>query len=197
MHLTGSLLLLLTAFTTTFAKPCDVNDSKFNGLKAPLLQSAAHIPNQPQATFTIRGTAEIVDGCNFIIRNYTFLPGMAGAMWVGRRGNDTVNTVGVNLLAVQSNNLDSQKIPLRQDAGAPAVSWYDFDTLVLYSDTAKFEMASARFDGLATQGPSPDGGQAGGNGTAQGNKNSASSSIVNSAAVVGGAVTMTALTLML
>ncbi|KNC97373.1 uncharacterized protein SPPG_07300 [Spizellomyces punctatus DAOM BR117] len=185
VRFTTLLLLAAATFSTISAKPCNVADTKYVGQKAVLKQVAASLPNQPAAVFQISGTAEILDGCNFIVRNFTFLPGYAGSVWLGRRPGDQM-AKGVAENVVASNNLDSQKFTLRSVPGSE-ISFDEFDTLVLFSTIDNFEMATAQFPGLAAPNATSTGSSPSATEAASGKSKSSASSVGGSAVIVGAA----------
>ncbi|TPX72796.1 hypothetical protein SpCBS45565_g00130 [Spizellomyces sp. 'palustris'] len=146
-RLTSFLFLAALALTGTTAKPCVKTDTRFVGQKATLVQAAQAIPNITQP-LQVSGTAEILDGCTFIIRNFVYAPYTDGTVWYGRRGADGATGVlaarGVNNA---STGVDSAPFTLVDTVGA-AYSFDDFDTLVLFNPVINFEMGSAPFSAL-------------------------------------------------
>ncbi|KND01656.1 uncharacterized protein SPPG_03454 [Spizellomyces punctatus DAOM BR117] len=146
-RLTSLLFLAALALTGTTAKPCVKTDTRFVGQKATLVQAAQAIPNITQP-LQVSGTAEILDGCTFVIRNFVYEPYTDGTVWYGRRGTDGATGVlaarGVNNA---STGIDSAPFTFVDTVGA-AYSWDDFDTLVLFNPTINFEMGSASFTAL-------------------------------------------------
>ncbi|KAI9101756.1 hypothetical protein DFS34DRAFT_611343 [Phlyctochytrium arcticum] len=168
------------------AKVCNKADTKFVGKTATLKASAQQLPGG--YPLTVSGTAQIVDGCTFMVQNYIFLPGTGAAVWYGRRGNDGKTGVGLTDGVVSAYNNMNVTFPLKVVAGAE-VSFEDFDTLVLFDSRDNLELATAQFADLVPAGASTGagGGASGttsGAGAGQTNKPNASSG--SSGNVAGG-----------
>ncbi|KAI9091790.1 hypothetical protein DFS34DRAFT_697235 [Phlyctochytrium arcticum] len=142
---TGALAL---SANTVDAKPCTKTDARFVGQKAVLRQGALAYPTN--GTFTVSGTAEVVDGCTFIIRDFRYTPALAGGVdWYGRRGN--LGTSGISVAkGVEASTAGDSPIFTFVDTVGAAASWDDFDTLVLFSPTLNFELANAQFTSLVS-----------------------------------------------
>ncbi|KAJ3188943.1 hypothetical protein HDU85_004659 [Gaertneriomyces sp. JEL0708] len=139
------VLPLFAAMPLVRGVACNLDeDTKlFKGLTAPLVQVASHYPDRPDHKLQISGTVEILDGCNFIVRNFTYFPQYdARVDWFGRWGDDT-NAIRVSEPVGVSYLQDSPVTKLTGD-GAGA-SFNDFDTLVLFSNERRFVLGTATF----------------------------------------------------
>ncbi|CAM6054316.1 unnamed protein product [Sphagnum tenellum] len=121
------------------ATACNSTDSSYNGISAPIVQTFSD--NTIIANMTISGTVSIVDGCNFAVKNFTYLPGSNDTVWYGRlNGNYTVGKQASPVVFTRFNNSD---VLFTFTNG---VSWNDMDSLVLYSNSLSMQMAYASFN---------------------------------------------------
>ncbi|KAI9011063.1 hypothetical protein BC832DRAFT_549583 [Gaertneriomyces semiglobifer] len=124
----------------------DEDTKAFKGLTAPVVQVASHYPDRPDHKLQISGTVEILDGCNFVVRNFTYFPQYdARVDWFGRWGNND-NAIRVSEPVGASYLQDSPITKLTGDG--TGASFHDFDTLVLFSNERRFVLATATFDQL-------------------------------------------------
>jgi hypothetical protein len=128
----------------TIATICNADDKQFVNQTAVLVQEANNYPNNINTRFHISGTIRVVDGCTFSVENFVFLPGYDDTLWYMRKNGDSNAAMIASYDLVSGSNGDTMTWKFTNVPGAE-MSWYDLDTLVLFSRKEKFEMASAKF----------------------------------------------------
>lgn len=128
---------------------CDLEDTRYLGQNATLVQAVSVYPVNPSmnvtvvGNMTISGTMRVVDACTFAIDNFVFLPGLNGTIsndtfWYGIR-DETYNKGKISDKAIEVTNGTTV---LFSFVDAPvARSWDDIDTLVLYSEKSAVALA--------------------------------------------------------
>ncbi|KAJ3175582.1 hypothetical protein HDU87_006079 [Geranomyces variabilis] len=139
MKLLSTTVLALSAAAAANAAICVQTDSRFNGQTGTMVQERYQVGNTTDQ-FSLSGTAQIIDGCNFKILNFQFSPHVPDVVWYGRRGTNASTgirvwgTAGSNATTVQpSNGTDSPAYTLQYTVAGQSASWDDFDQLVLFS----------------------------------------------------------------
>lgn len=121
--------------------------SKFVGLKASIKQVKNYHEN-PRDKFTISGTVEIVDGCKFVVKNFTFPSGLP-ATWYGKDQNAVEGYRLIQGVIAPSSGED--KIFTLSDTPGNSYDWNDFDTLTIFHKDNVY--AEAHFSELEQDSP--------------------------------------------
>ncbi|KAI9207658.1 uncharacterized protein BJ171DRAFT_596656 [Polychytrium aggregatum] len=109
---------------------------------ATLVSQSQSWVNNNQNIITIYGTVEILDGCTFIVHNFTFLQAPESYWYGGMVGNTSAAQVVDTPVSSQLGPGDSPKFQLTTAAGR-AVSFADFNELRLFVPASSQLVASA------------------------------------------------------
>lgn len=145
MYAAKIFTIVSLALSGALATVCNPKDYSRSAYTADLVQEANYFPNNTGVPLSISGSIRIVDGCTFVVDNFVFLPGFVDTLWYARSGNDTTHAMILSQTLVETSQYSTPTFNLTITPGA-AISFYDFDTIVLFSRAANFEMAYATFN---------------------------------------------------
>lgn len=132
MRSTIIIISTLAAISSSLvsAWKCEMDDMRYLGQNATLIQTMDVTPYNSTVNMTISGTMKVVDACTFMIENFVFQPEINETYWYGIRdetydkgmiSNDTVHASNGG-----SVNFSFVDYPI-------ARGWDDIDTLILIS----------------------------------------------------------------
>ena len=138
-----SVISFLTFVVAVSAWKCDLEDSRYLGQTATLVQAIDVSPFNSTVNMTISGTMKVVDACSFSINNFIYTPELNDTFWYGIR-DETYNKGMISNDTVHAMNSETgiytfSDYPI-------ARSWDDIDTLVLFSKSANLPIAYAKLN---------------------------------------------------
>lgn len=138
-----SALSIASFSTVVSAWKCELDDVRYNGQNATLIQAIDVSPFNSTMNVTISGTMKVTDACSFTIENFVFQPEMNETFWYGIR-DETYNKGMISNDSVVPHNGETATYSF---VDFPiARGWDDIDTLVLFSRSANVALAYAKLN---------------------------------------------------
>ena len=136
--------LLVSISSISAYSRCDPNVHPYSQSLAKKQPVTAEIRSAKSFTSSLQvsGTIRVVDGCNFELVNFIFVPG-ANAYWFGGNGTDSnAYRLSKSIVVPSVANSPAQSFSFIQDAGS-AVSYTDFTQFRLFDPATNDLLATA------------------------------------------------------
>lgn len=131
----NTITLLISSISVAYATQCQPSDTTYRGVNAALINQVAK--------YSISGTVEVIDGCSFTIKEFTFYPPALETYFYGSSSLETSDGFRIVQDQVAAVNGLDRNFTLSGLTSPQTHSWSEFRVLKMFSEVDNSLLAYA------------------------------------------------------